>query len=142
MSIWDDPSLASGGDYVRFENPGDNVVGDVLNVTMHTWDDGTSCPKLTIRTDDGNDVTLTAGQVRLASALREQKPEAGDRIKVVFTEVEKRPGGKTLKKFDVQVTRGGAVAAPAQAAPAAQVQPTAEQLAALEALKAQGLIPS
>ena len=108
MSIWDDPSLASGGDYVRFENPGDNVVGDVLNVTMHTWDDGSSCPKLTIRTDDGNDVTLTAGQVRLKAELRDKRPEPGDRIKVTFTELEKRPGGRTLKHFDVQVASGGA----------------------------------
>lgn len=108
MSIWDDPSLASGGDYVRFENPGDSVVGDVLNVGLHTWADGKVSAQLTIRTDDGNDVTLTAGQVRLASALREQKPEAGDRIKVVFTEVEKRPGGKTMKHFDVNVAKGGA----------------------------------
>jgi hypothetical protein len=108
MSIWDDPSLASGGDYVRFENPGDSVVGDVLNVGLHTWADGKVSAQLTIRTDDGNDVTLTAGQVRLASALREQKPEAGDRIKVVFTEVEKRPGGKTMKHFDVSVAKGGA----------------------------------
>jgi hypothetical protein len=108
MSIWDDPALASGGDYVKFDNPGDGVVGDVLNVGLHTWADGSVCPKLTIRTDDGNDVTLTAGQVRLQSALREQRPEAGDRIKVTFTEVEKRPGGKTMKHFDVQVAKGGA----------------------------------
>lgn len=116
MSIWDDPALASSSDFVRFENPGDSVVGDVLNVGLHTWPDGKVSAQLTIRTDDGNDVTMTAGQVRLAAALRDEKPETGDRIKVVFTEIEKRPGGKTMKHFDVQVSKGGAkgtTAAPA-----------------------------
>lgn len=113
MTIWDDPALATSSDFVRFENPGDSVVGDVLNVGLHTWPDGKVSAQLTIRTDDGNDVTMTAGQVRLAAALREEKPEAGDRIKVTFTEVEKRPGGKTMKHFDVQVARGGAKNTPA-----------------------------
>ena len=113
MSIWDDPSLATSSDFVRFENVGDEVVGDVLNVGLHTWPDGKVSAQLTIRTDDGNDVTMTAGQVRLAAALREEKPEAGDRIKVKFTEVEKRPGGKTMKHFDVQVAKGAAKNTPA-----------------------------
>ena len=116
MSIWDDPALATGGDYVKFETPGDEVVGDVINVGLHTWDDGSVCPKLTIRTDDGNDVTLTAGQVRLKAALFEQRPDTGDRIRVKFTEVEKRPGGRTLKHFAVDVAKGGAKGTVAAAA--------------------------
>jgi hypothetical protein len=108
MSIWDDPELSSGGEYVKFEAVGDEVTGDVLRVGKHTFPDGKVAAEVVIRTDDGQDRTLTAGQVKLAAALKEQRPDAGDRIRVVFTEVEKRPGGKTMKHFDVKVLKGQA----------------------------------
>lgn len=118
MSIWDDPDMKVTDAYVKFEQPGDAVAGTITSVGIHRWDDGTACPKLAIDTDDG-EVGLTAGQVGLKRALAEQRPEVGDHISVTFTDVEKRPGGKTLKHFDVVVTRAGAApAAPAPAAPA------------------------
>ena len=39
----------------------------------------------------GEERTITAGQVRLKAALVEQRPEVGDHIKVKFTQNEKRP---------------------------------------------------
>lgn len=111
--IWDDPDLRPDGDYVKFEEPGDSVTGDVIGVGKHTFPDGKVCAKLTIRTDEGEDKTLTAGQVRLVAELREKRPTIGDRIRVVFTEVEKRPGGKTMKHFTVDVKRGEAKNTPA-----------------------------
>lgn len=108
MSIWDDPELATGGDYVKFEEVGDEVTGDVMSVGKHTFPDGKVAAKLVIRTDEGHDLTLTAGQVKLAEELRTQRPDAGDRIRVVFTNLEKRPGGKTMKHFDVKVLKGQA----------------------------------
>lgn len=112
MSIWDDPSLSTG-DYVKFENVGDEIVGTILDVSVHTWpEDGSKSPKLVIDTTDGERV-LTAGQVQLKVKLAEARPEAGDRIKIVHTSVEKRSGGKTLKHFDVTVQRGTAPVAAA-----------------------------
>ncbi len=138
-SVWDDPELVTASEYVKFENVGDHIAGEVLAVQVHRWDDGTACPKLVIATDDGEEKALTASQMRLKAALAEQRPEAGDHISVTFREVEKRPGGKTLKHFDVTVTRGGAgsekAAAPAPANPLDGLSP--EQIAALAVLQAQ-----
>lgn len=155
-SVWDDPELAIASDYVKFENVGDSVAGKVIAVQVHRFDDGKVAPKLIIETDGGDEIAMTAGQIRLKAALAEQRPEPGDHITVTFTQEEKRPGGKTLKHFDVTVTRGGRpapapvtpVAAPAPAAPVAapvaQAAPAAdplagltpEQLAAIAALQA------
>lgn len=106
MSIWDNPEIRSGGDFVKFENVGDNVVGEITGLTVHTWDDGSKCPKLFIRTDEGDEKVLTASQVGLKIKLGELRPNEGDRIAITFTNVEKRPGGKTLKHFDVKVKPG------------------------------------
>lgn len=127
-SIWDDPDLRVGGEFFKFDNVGDSIAGTVNAVRAHRFDDGSVAPQVMLTTDDGEEKTVTAGQVRLKAALAEQRPEAGDHISITFTESEKRAGGKTLKHFDVNVTRGGGAApaeAPAQAAaaPAQQEQP-------------------
>lgn len=110
MSIWDDAELRAGGEFVKFDNVGDEVVGVITAIAVHRWDDGSVCPKLHLTTDDGEDRTLTAGQVQLKAKLAELRPEVGDRIRVKFTQNEKRAGGKTLKHFEVDVKRGGGTA--------------------------------
>ena len=131
-SVWDDPDLRVGGEFVKFENVGDTVSGTVNAVRAHRFDDGSVAPQILITTDEGEERTITAGQVRLKAELATQRPEPGDHIKVTFTEVEKRSGGKTLKHFSVEVTRGGTPAAatapastPAAAPAAAPVDPAA-----------------
>lgn len=135
-SVWDDPDLRVGGEFVKFENVGDSVAGVVNAVRAHRFDDGSVAPQVLVTTDDGEERTITAGQVRLKAELATQRPEPGDHIKVTFTEVEKRSGGKTLKHFAVEVTHGGkptaAAAVPAPAAtpaattaPAGQIDPSA-----------------
>lgn len=138
-SIWDDPDLRVGGEFVKFENVGDSVSGTITAVRAHRFDDGSVAPQVLLVDDNGEERTVTAGQIRLKTALAEQRPEAGDHISIAFTQVEKRAGGKTLKHFDVKVTRGGA---PVQAAPAAaptatpapEAAPAADQAALLAAL--------
>ncbi len=120
-SVWDDPDLKIGGDFIKFEDVGDTVSGTVSAVRAHRFDDGKVVPQVLLTTDDGEERTMTAGQVQLKAKLAELRPEVGDHIKVTMTGVEKRTGGKTLKVFDVDVTRGGAPATPAPAAePAAE----------------------
>src|SRR5690349_14505679 len=97
MSIWDDPELRAGGDFVKFENPGDSIAGVINAVRAHRFDDGKVAPQILLTTDDGEEKTITAGQVRLKIALAEQRPEAGDHLTITLTNVEKRAGGKTLK---------------------------------------------
>lgn len=148
MSVWDDPELKVNDDYVKFENVGDTVTGTVVVVRAHRFDDGKVVPQLLLEVD-GEEKTLTAGQVRLKAALAEQRPESGDTLTVTLSEIEKRAGGKTLKHFDVKVTRAGATPAPAPAptatapAEAPAADPSAIQAAVAnltpEQLKALGI---
>lgn len=126
MSVWDDPELRVGGDFVKLEQPGDAVSGTVAAVRAHKFDDGKVAPQLILTTDDGEEKTLTAGQVRLKTALAEQRPESGDHIIVTLTQLEPRAGGKTLKHFDVQVKRQGEAPAAAQAPAQPPAQPVAD----------------
>lgn len=100
-SIWDDPELRTGGDFVRFESVGDSVTGTITGITTHAFEPGKPVPQLFLSTADG-DRTLTASQVQLKALLVELRPEVGDVITVTHTKVEKRDGGKTLKHFDVK----------------------------------------
>lgn len=111
MSIWDDPEVAPSGNFVKFDNAGDKVAGTITAIGKRRFDDGSVAPELRITTDSGDEVTLTAGQVRLKAALAEQRPDVGDHLTVVYERAEKRAGGKTLKHFAVTVKRGQAVAA-------------------------------
>ena len=133
MSVWDDPEMRIASDYAKFEVIGDSVSGTVTGVYAHRFDDGKVVPKIILDTSEG-EVALTAGQVRLKAELSEKRPEVGDTLTVTLTEVEKRAGGKTLKHFDVVVSKSGAPKAKA-AAPTL----TTEQVQAMELLKASGL---
>lgn len=135
QSVWDDPDLRVGGEFVKFENVGDTVSGTVNAVRAHRFDDGSVAPQILLTTDDGEERTVTAGQVRLKAELATQRPEPGDHVVIQFTQEEKRSGGKTLKHFTVQVTRGGAPAPAPVAAPAANpvAQPAAVDPAAAAA---------
>lgn len=135
MSVWDDPEMQVVNNYVKFEAVGDTVTGTVTGVFAHRFDDGNVVPKIILETADG-EIALTAGQIRLKAALAEQRPEVGDVLTATLTQIEKRTGGKTLKHFDVNVTKGNAPAAPAAQVPASI---TPEQLAAMELLKESGL---
>ena len=116
-SIWDDNDLSVSNDYITFDQPGDTVTGTITGIRKHTWADGSACPQISI-TVDGEEKTLTAGQIRLKALLGEKRPNVGDTITVTLTDVEKRAGGKTLKIFALDVN-SAAPAAPAKPAPAA-----------------------
>ena len=105
-SIWDNPEMKVGGDYIKFDTVGDSITGTVLSIGAHRWDDGSVSPQILLETEEGEEKTVTAGQIRLKAALAEERPEVGDKIFIKFTELEKRAGGKTLKHFEVKVKRG------------------------------------
>jgi hypothetical protein len=133
LDVWADPDFAIGGDYITFANIGDTVTGKVIAVRKHIWDDGSVSPQILLDVD-GQEKTVTAGQVRLKAALAEKRPQPGQHVTITLTDIEKRAGGKTLKHFDVQVGVPVAVAAPAAASAY-----TAEQI---EAMKLLGIDPS
>lgn len=125
QSVWDDPDLRAGGEFVEFKKVGDSVSGTINAIRTHTFDDGKKVPQILITTDEGEEKTLTAGQVRLKAELTEQRPEAGDHLSVTYTQEEKRSGGKTLKHFDVVVSRGGAPSAGPASTAAEAAKPAA-----------------
>lgn len=128
-SVWDDPELASSDEYFSFDKVGDSASGFVKVVRTHRFDDGKVVPQILLLGQDGVDRTLTAGQIRLKTTLVEQRPEPGDWLVVTLTQIEKRAGGKELKHFDVQITRGAypqlAQQAQAPAPPPAYAPPVA-----------------
>jgi hypothetical protein len=78
----------TGGDFVKFPNIGDSVVGTITAIRKQRFEDsdGVSyAPQLDLLLADGSEVTLTAGQWKLKQLLIEQRPDVGDKIKVVHT---------------------------------------------------------
>lgn len=133
LDIWADPDFAVAGNFVKFENVGDTVTGKVVAIRKQVWDDGSVSPQIVLDCD-GEEKTVTAGQVRLKAALAEKRPQPGQHVTITLSEIEKRSGGKTLKHFDVQVGTPVAVAA----APAEASAYTPEQI---EAMKLLGITP-
>jgi hypothetical protein len=129
-SIWDDPEMFPSGDYITFDKVGDTVTGTITAIRRHMFDDGKIAPQLGLDTTDGPR-TLTAGQIRLKTALATARPNIGDLLTVTLTAIVKRPGGKTLKEFDVVVGQ----APPTPTGPPKSVDSlTPEQMAAIQAL--------
>jgi hypothetical protein len=95
------------GDFNRWkpENEGDTISGIVKTLRIATMPDGNRYPSLTI-TSNGTDFDLLASQTQLLRLLAEKKPQPGDTITITHTRVEKLAGGKTMKHFTVEVTRG------------------------------------
>lgn len=92
-------------DFVKFEEVGDNVKGEVLEINEGRDFNGNPCPQLVIETDDGTR-TLTAGQKQLQARLAEKRPEIGDEVSITYSGVgEGKPGFAPAKLFTVEVTR-------------------------------------
>ena len=125
-SVWDDPDLRVGGDFVKFDAAGDSISGRIDTIRTHRFDNGKVAPQLLLTTDDGDERTVTAGQIQLKVALAEKRPEPGDHIAITMTGIEKRAGGKTLKLFSVAVTPAGQKPAPAATPAVAPAAPAAE----------------
>jgi hypothetical protein len=104
MSYWDD--FKSTGSFVKFETPGDTITGDIIALRTGTDFNGNPCPELIIRTDDGEEHTLSAGQALLKSELASQAPQVGDKLFVKYTGEKKLSSGRTAKDFQVAVKTG------------------------------------
>lgn len=121
-SVWDDPTLQITDSFFSWKDKpaGTNITGVVQSIGIHTWSDGKACPQFILDVD-GEEIGLTVSQIGLKRIMAEQRPEVGDTISVTLTSIEPRPGGKTLKHYDMVTTRKGAAPvapAPAPAAPA------------------------
>lgn len=109
MGFWDDPALKpAGGDYVKFENPGDSVAGTIINLGVKTWQDGDKSARITLDLDSGGTCILTASNAHLQRLLWSAKPQLGDHIMVRFDGEEKAGGGGFKRKvFTLEVSPTG-----------------------------------
>lgn len=123
--FWDDFQHPTGDQWKPAEI-GDAIVGTITSLTVSDNEYG-KCPVIGVTTDADEARVVYASQYQLQSLLAEAKPNVGDRIAIAFTAIQPRPGGKTLKEFDVKVvpanaTNGNGTAAPAPAQAPADTQ--------------------
>jgi hypothetical protein len=102
-NFWDDPDVKVSNDWFKFENVGDEVGGTIAKLGKRAWADGSVGIEIQFKEDDVP--SLTASQVLLKAALFHLKPQPGDHITMAMSAVDKRPGGKTLKQFRVDLKR-------------------------------------
>lgn len=100
--------VGGSGGYVTFSEVGDTVIGTIKLIREGTDFSGNVCPELLLEvSDEGEEKTLTAGQVMLKAALAEKRPQVGDRIKVTYSGTgDGRPGRQPPKLFTVDVKPG------------------------------------
>jgi len=103
---WGEYAVSSG--YQSWQEPGDELIGTILVVRQGEDYNGNPCPELIVRTEDAEDITVTAGQAILRNRLAEQRPQKGDRIRIAFVGyLEAQKGKQPAKDFEVQVHQGG-----------------------------------
>lgn len=108
--------FVNNGDFVSFKEVGDKVVGIIKQIRTAKDFNGNPCPELVLDVD-GEEKTVTAGQVLLKAALAEKAPQVGDKIRIVYSGVgDAKPGRAPAKQFTVDVKAGGPVSAAKAAA--------------------------
>ena len=105
MSDYWDRFKTPSGTWVTFKEPGDQVIGRIIELREGKDFNKNPCPELVIDKGDGTSVVLTAGQKMLQIALMEKAPMVGDRIRIVYTgNGEPRQAGQQAPKmFTVDV---------------------------------------
>lgn len=102
---------ANSGSFVKFDEIGDSVEGEVVLVQEGQDFNGNPCPELIIETPGAGTKTVTAGQAMLKVALAEKQPQKGDRVRITYSgHGEGKPGRAPSKLFEVVVEKAGAVA--------------------------------
>lgn len=98
---------ATSGEYVKFENVGDQIVGVIKAVREGRDFNGNPCPELVLEDDAGTERIVTAQQVMLKAALAEKRPDEGDKVRIIYSGAgEAKPGKAPAKLFTVDVKAG------------------------------------
>jgi hypothetical protein len=120
---WYDFTPRGDGTFVKFETPGQSVVGTIVRRERGTkFDNVTPCPQLVIATDDGQEQIVSGSQVNLETQMLIHRDELvpGARVKITFTGVgTAKPGQAPPKLFEVNVKPGASTTATPAATPAA-----------------------
>ena len=96
-----------GGEYFKFDEVGDQIVGVIKRAREGRTFNGDPCPELVIELEDGEEKTVTASQVLLRAALAESAPQEGDKVRIIYSGIgEAKPGKAPPKQFTVDVKKG------------------------------------
>lgn len=117
---WDD---FANGEYVKLANVGDEVVGLIISLDKHKYDDtidpttgavktGQTVPKVGLRLRDGTEKTWTVGHQDAIKQLVAHKPQLGQILKAKISR-DLGPGKGKGKLYDLEVRSPGATPAPA-----------------------------
>jgi hypothetical protein len=101
---WDE--WDTGGEFVKWQKPGDQVVGRITKIGPGKDFDGNTVPQVDLETDEGTKRSITVAQANLAAQFREIRPKVGDRIWVKYARDEKAEKGMK-KVFEIKVDVGG-----------------------------------
>lgn len=111
---WDDP-VFNDGDYVKFNNKGDEVAGTIEEITSYTFPDkededgkvikGNTVPVLKLRVGTEQILTVTAGNAHLKEKLISLKPQVGDSIHITYVDDSPTKFGGKKKMFLVKVSK-------------------------------------
>jgi hypothetical protein len=120
---YDDPQFRTG-DYMRFENKGDNIAGTVEEVTTFKFDDktdddgnikvGNTVPVLKLRVAKDQLVSVTCSNAHLLERVVATKPQIGDSVDITYVDDTTTKFGGRKKMFLVKVTKAAAPAADVQ----------------------------
>jgi len=93
------------GQWVQFDNAGDKVVGTILNIREHTFDqDKGPVPIIDLDAGGEEHVSLSCAAINLRGQMAELNPQVGDKIGVKLTGTERLPGRpQPMKVFDVRL---------------------------------------
>lgn len=106
----DDWGSIPQGEFITFE-PGVPVAGTITAKAVGSDFNGNPCPQLSIRTPEGTDHKINAGQANLKAQLMALKPNVGDRIEITWSSNEKAAKGEK-KIFTIRHEAATAAAGP------------------------------
>lgn len=83
------------------EKPGDSVIGTVVSIDSVSSDyqPGLQIPRITLETDDGKYVSVTAYHTTLRTAIEEANPQVGYRFAAKFFGEGQNKKGQSFKKY-------------------------------------------
>ncbi len=111
MPVFDYDKYQTSGNYIAWDNPGDEVVGTIKEQRDGTDYNGDECMEFVLEVgDDGDEATLTVSQWMLNKLFTEQRPSVGDRIRIKYTGIETTDRGRTVKQFTLEVKAGQTIA--------------------------------
>lgn len=104
------PKPPASGAFVKFNDKGDSVTGHVLEIRGDgTTMNGDPCPLIVLDVD-GETVKVTCSQAQLWSKtvdlVTAGELTEGKKVRITLSDIERRPNGRTLKHFTIDVKDG------------------------------------